>query len=53
MPMIPFVRTGYIGTSEWAPFVNGYGLTAGGGEPEPPAPTNKVGSAIVGTAKAG
>lgn len=38
MPWIPFVKTGYLGTNEWVPLVNGNGLTAGGGEPEPPAP---------------
>lgn len=54
MPMIPFVKTGYLGTNRWVPLVNGNGLTAGGGdEPEPPAPSNKVGSAKVGMAKAG
>lgn len=39
MPMIPFVKNGYFGSRSWIPFVNGNGLTAGGGdEPEPPAP---------------
>ena len=35
MPMIPFVKTGYLGTNQWVPLVNGNGLTAGGGEPVP------------------
>ena len=35
MPMIPFVKTGYWGTNQWVPLVNGNGLTAGGGEPVP------------------
>ena len=33
MPLIPFVKTGYLGTNQWVPLVNGNGLTAGGGEP--------------------
>lgn len=35
MPLIPFVKTGYLGTNQWVPLVNGNGLTAGGGEPVP------------------
>lgn len=35
MPWIPFVKTGYLGTNQWVPLVNGNGLTAGGGEPVP------------------
>ena len=33
--MVPFVKTGYLGTNQWVPLVNGNGLTAGGGEPVP------------------
>ena len=35
MPWVPFVKTGYLGTNQWVPLVNGNGLTAGGGEPVP------------------
>lgn len=42
MPMIPFVKTGYLGTNQWVPLVNGNGLTAGGGEPVPEIVWKKV-----------
>lgn len=38
MPLIPFVKNGFFGSRSWVPLVNGNGLTAGGGEPEPPVP---------------
>ena len=38
MPWIPFVKNGFFGSRSWIPLVKGNGLTAGGGEPEPPAP---------------
>lgn len=38
MPLIPFVKNGYYGSRAWTPLVKGNGLTAGGGEPEPPTP---------------
>lgn len=42
MPWIPFVKTGYLGTNQWVPLVNGNGLTAGGGEPIPEIVWKKV-----------
>lgn len=42
MPWIPFVKTGYLGTNQWISFVNGNGLTAGGGEPIPEIVWKKV-----------
>lgn len=54
MPLIPFVKNGFFGSKSWVPLVNGNGLTTGGGDdPTPPAPSNKVGTAKVGMAKAG
>lgn len=38
MPWIPFVKNGFFGSKAWTPLVKGNGLTAGGDEPEPPAP---------------
>jgi hypothetical protein len=35
MPLIPFVKKGFFGSRFLVPLVNGNGLTAGGGEPEP------------------
>lgn len=49
MPMIPFVKNGYYASRNWTPFVK-----AEDSEESPqPTDSNKVGTAVVGTAKAG
>ena len=57
-PLRPLIRSGgYYPSKKWTPLVypGGYTTMDGGGEqPEPPVPSdNKVGTAKVGTAKAG
>lgn len=51
-PLIPFIKSGFFGTSKITPLVHGNGLGTPSGDDDD-SDNNKVGTAKIGTAKAG